>query len=164
MRKPFIFFEKLKEWEIIVPLLYGILTFLIFNNVEEAGSFISMYVILSQLFLYLFLYVSLRNFTTYLIWCAFALIHAVLYFKLKDNPALQMYRGNEASGLINTIILLVLFQLLRFFSFKIQGREFVAPSKNGIDLFENKSVTYADYTICLIYMIVGFGLYAYELK
>lgn len=76
-----------------------------------------------------------------------------------------MYRGNVAIGLVNTIILLLLFQLLRYVSLKIQHREFVAPQKGGrTDLFEDKKVTFSDYIVFVIYVATWFGLTAFWLS
>jgi hypothetical protein len=70
-----------------------------------------------------------------------------------------MYRGNAANILLNTVILLLLFQLLRYLSLKIQHREFVAPAHGGgPDLFENKKLTFADFVIFVIYTGSWFGL------
>ena len=70
-----------------------------------------------------------------------------------------MQHGNPSTGLVNTIVLLLLFQLLRYISLKMQHREFVAPANGGgPDLIENKKVTFADFTVFIIYMVSWFGL------
>jgi hypothetical protein len=74
-----------------------------------------------------------------------------------------MVHGTALSGLLNTIPLLMLFQLLRYLSFAIQHREFVAPSRGSTtDLFENKKITLADYTIFIIYILACAGLFVIE--
>jgi FtsH-binding integral membrane protein len=163
-QKPFIYYEDLKHWEIVSMIFYAIVTIgvsltYILANSEAKQLTIIMYIVLTQLLLYFFLYTSLRNFRSYLIWCGFGLIHVVLYLIFKDNPELQMKKGNPSTGLVNTIVLLLLFQLLRYISRKIQHREFVAPAKGGgPDLFENKKVTFTDFVIFVIYMGSWFGL------
>jgi len=118
-----------------------------------------MYIVLTQLLMYFFLYTSLRNFRSYLIWCGFGLVHIVLYFVFKWIPGVYTQKGNPSTGLVNTLVLLLLFQLLRYISRKVQHREFVAPAKGGgPDLIENKKVTFTDFMIFVIYMGSWFGL------
>ncbi|MGF7077011.1 hypothetical protein ABIC84_004975 [Mucilaginibacter sp. 3215] len=163
-KKPFIYYEDLKQWEIASMVFYAVATFGVaftyfFSNPETKQITIIMYIVLTQLLLYFFLYVSLRNFSSYLIWFGFSIVHLFLYLIFKRYPGPQMVRGNPSTGLVNTIILLLLFQLLRYVSLKIQHREFVAPAKGGgPDLFENKKVSFADFTIFIIYMASWFGL------
>lgn len=114
---------------------------------------------LTQLFSYIFLYVSLRNFQVYLIWLLFGIIHFILYLYLEGDAELQMVRGYPSRLLVNTIPLLLLFQFLRYLSMKVQRREFVVPAKGGgPDLIENKKVSGADYFIMLIYIGTWLGL------
>jgi len=114
---------------------------------------------MSQLGMYFGLYTSIRNFKAYLLWLCFGVMHLILYFCFRGNPAIKMYRGNPTAGLLNTIVLLLLFQFLRYLSLKFQNREFVAPARGGgPDLFENKKVTFADFVIFVIYMGSWFGL------
>lgn len=117
------------------------------------------YAMLTQLFSYIFLYVSLRNFQVYLIWLLFGIIHFILYLYLEGDAELQMVRGYPSRLLVNTIPLLLLFQFLRYLSMKVQRREFVVPAKGGgPDLIENKKVSGADYFIMLIYIGTWLGL------
>jgi hypothetical protein len=163
IQKPFFYFEELKDFDKVAIGAYGIFTvvliFVFFFADDKTKQFVLiMYCILPQLFIYFFLYVSLRNFTAYLIWFAFGLLNLILFFFFKSNERLNMVRGNPAWELLNTIILLWLFQVLRFLSLKVQKREFRTVSRNGKDLFENKDISGTDYLIFIIYFVSWFGL------
>jgi hypothetical protein len=162
--KPFIYYDSLNPWESVCMLLYAIATIgviltIVFAKPEAKQVTIIMYIVLSQLGMYFGLYTSLRNFTAYSLWFGFGIVHLILFFCFRGNPTIEMYRGNPTIGLLNTIVLLLLFQFLRYLSLKIQHREFVAPAKGGgPDLFENKKLTFADFVIFVIYMGSWFGL------
>ncbi|SDE17220.1 hypothetical protein SAMN05216464_104217 [Mucilaginibacter pineti] len=164
IKKPFIYYEDLKPWEFTVAVIYalatlGVIVTCYLGSGDTKQITIIMYGGLPQMFLYFFMYVSLRNFRSYLIWFGFGIGHLILYFIYKGDLELQMYRGNPSAGLVNTIPLLLLFQLLRYASRKIQRREFVAPAKGGgPDLIENKKVTFIDFAICMIYIGSWLGL------
>lgn len=162
--KPFIYYDSLKPWENACLLLYAIVTIgviltLVFAKPDVKQVTIIMYIVLSQLGMYFGLYTSLRNFTAYLLWFGFGIVHTVLFFCFRNNLTIEMYRGDPTVGLLNTIVLLLLFQFLRYLSIKFQKREFVAPAKGGgPDLFENKKLTSADFAIFIIYMGSWYGL------
>ena len=163
IKKPFIYYEDLKPWEFTVAVIYalatlGVIVLCFLGNGDTKQITLIMYGMLPQLFLYFFLYVSLRNFRSYLILFGFGIVHLILYFIYKGDLELQRL-GNPSAGLINTIPLLLLFQLLRYASRKIQHREFVAPAKGGgPDLIENKKVTFVDFAICIVYIGSFVGL------
>jgi hypothetical protein len=169
MRKPFIRFEKLKPFDIVAIVIYSIFTLGVLVNyylgtAHSKQVMLIAYAVTAQIFMYFFLYVSLRNFTSFLIWSGFSFVHILMYLIFKGNSELIMVRGNPSFQLINTSVLLVLFQLLRYFSIKMQHREFVVPSKGGgKDLFENKEISPVDYVVLLIYMASWFGLTVYGL-
>jgi hypothetical protein len=81
-----------------------------------------------------------------------ALAHLLLYFQLKDNPELQNVRGHAATGLRNTIILLLLYQVLRIISVNTQKQELVAPTRGGTtDIFEGRRITFIDFVLFTVY-------------
>jgi hypothetical protein len=169
-KKPFFYFDELKLSDKIAIGIYLVLTLVLlysynFLSPQTTQFILIMYIVVPQLSIYIFLYVSLRNFKVYLIWMFFSFVNILMYFIFRKNPDLVMYRGNPSSGLINTIVLLLLFQLLRYFSLQIQHREFVAPAKGGgKDLIENRELTLADYSILIIYMGSWFGLFYFSLN
>lgn len=114
--------------------------------------------------LYFVNYKSLRNLTVYLIWIGIAFVHLYFYFQLKDNPSLFYVRGqNSATGLRNTIFLLLLFQLLRFISYRTQGKELVCPTKGGHkDLFDGRKTTYIDIILFMVY--IGCTIWFYSIQ
>lgn len=158
MTQKIFYFDRLTSWDQITIRCYLILTgilmyfFLTINSDSSNKTLLLCYTLGTQLFLYLLNYVSLRNLTVYLIWILFSVGHLYLYYQLKDNPTLLNVRGHAATGLRNTIILLVLFQLLRFISANTQGQELVAPTRVGrTDIFEGRRITIVDYILFAIY-------------
>lgn len=164
IQKRFVHYEALKYWEQVIVAIYGLLTFVIILSPfilrsEARQNLIIAYAILPQLSFYGFLYVSLRNFRSYLIWLCFAIVHFIVFLWFKHDAELDMGMANPAYTLANTLPLLLLFQLLRYFSRRVQHREFVSPAKGGgTDLIEGKEVTGVDYLIFIIYMVTWFGL------
>lgn len=66
---------------------------------------------------------------------------------------LQNAQGHSATGFRNTILLLLLFQVLRFISAKTQGQELVCPSKGSrTDIFDERKATFIDFVLFVIYI------------
>lgn len=123
------------------------------------------YVVSPQLALFFFFYVSLRNFKFYLIWVGFGLLHAILFLIFKYKPVLKVFLGNPPLIFFNTLISLLLFQLLRYLSLSIQHREFVVPARGGgNDFIENRKPTATDYLILAIYLASWCGLNIFSLS
>jgi hypothetical protein len=162
-QKPFFYFEDLKDSDKVAIGLYAIFTavliliFLFANALIKQITLIG-YIVLPQIFIYLFLYASLRNMTSYSIWFAFGLLNLIFYFIFRNDSDLQMARGNPSIALMNLLVLLWVFQILRYFSLKIQSREFFAVSRNGMDLVENKEISSYDHLIGVIYFGSWIGL------
>jgi hypothetical protein len=166
--KPFFYFESLKTWEKVIIGVYIIITIclgIIYISQDGSGkrSILVGYSIGSQLFMIFFLYTSLRNLTSYLIWCIFGLFHLIIFFLIRNDNTLQMGQGNASNCFKYTIVLLVFFQLFRFISLKTQGREFIVPGK-GQSMFENKKVSYLDYIISFVYLILWLVIVTISLK
>ena len=162
--KPFFYAEPLKNWEKRVILLYALITIMLFfwyimADIATKRGILFIYGIGTQIGLYLALYTSLRNLKSYLIWCAFGVLHLIIYIFTINDHSLQMPRAHASSVLINTIALLLIFQFLRLASRNLQRREFVTPSRSGIDLFENRIVSGVDYFIFLTYFSAWGGLF-----
>lgn len=82
-----------------------------------------------------------------------------LYYHLMDIGMFDNVSGYLVTGLRNTIILLLLYQVLRFISAKTQGIELVCPSRGSEkDLFDNRQVTGIDFILFFIYYITTFIL------
>jgi hypothetical protein len=110
--------------------------------------FLIFYTVFLQIFSYLFNYRSLRNLKSFFIWYGFGTLHIVFYFLLKDNPIYA-----RASGvLLNTVLLLLIFQVLRIISLKVQHQELVIPTRGGKDLLDNRAITFLDFVLFMIYM------------
>lgn len=158
MLQPIFYFDKLTLWDRISIWFYTVLSFTCAyffyykNNASANRELLVFYTVGTQLFLYLFNYKSLRNFTVYLAWVFIALVHLFFYFQLKDIPILQNVRGHAATGLRNTIIVLLLYQVLRIISVNTQKQELVAPTRGGTtDIFEGRKITFIDYVLFVVY-------------
>jgi len=167
MNQPKLFyFDILKTWDQATIFFYILVSLVIvgmYDNLDVEGrkNLIFNYTIGTHFFLYLFNYKSLRNLTVYFFWLVVGFIHLYFYFQLKDNTNLFFARGHSATGLRNTLILLLLYQLLRFLSAKTQHQELVSPTRGGgTDLFDDRKVTFVDYTFFVVY--VGSALLLYN--
>ena len=158
MLQPIFYFDKLDLWDKISIGFYLTVTaicvyfFLHENSSANNRTLLLFYTLGTQLLLYLLNYKSLRNLTVYLIWIFIAIAHLFAFFQLKDNPELQNVRGHAATGLRNTIILVLLYQILRITSLKTQKQELVAPTRGGTtDIFEGRKITFTDFALFAVY-------------
>ena len=117
-----------------------------------------MYTIGTHLLLYFVNYKSLRNFSVFILWLAIGLVHFVFYMQLRLDSSLEMAKGHSATGLRNTVILLILFQALRILSLNVQKQEFVAVSRGRYDLFDERKLNILDVAIFIIYFASSMGL------
>jgi hypothetical protein len=150
--KPLFYFEALNPWDTIVIGFYGLATiivllYIIWGANKHKNEVVFFYAVVPQLFNYWLNYKSLKNLKVYFIWIGFAVMHVCLYCFLKNDPFYKGVRG----ALINTILLLVLYQLIRITSLKIQNQELAMPTKDWKDLFTNRSVTFLDFILFVIY-------------
>jgi hypothetical protein len=158
MLQPIFYFDKLDFWDRISIPFYIVVTaicayFFMYNNSpSENRTLLLFYTLGTQLLLYLLNYKSLRNLTVYIVWIVIASAHLLFYFHLKDNPELQNVHSHAATGLRNTIILLLLYQILRVISLNTQRQELVAPTRGGTtDIFEDRKLTFIDYVLFVVY-------------
>lgn len=159
MPSPIFYFQKLNRWDKVTLGLYVFITIALWYCYESStnnriqGEILFAYPFFTQLFLYLINYKSLRNLTVYCCWVAIGMFHCFIYFQLKDVVALRGLHYHAAVGFRNTIILLFLFQVLRFISAKTQGMELVCPSRgSGTDFFDERKITFLDYLFMVIYL------------
>ena len=158
MRKNIFYFERLRRFDYISIILYLLLSLVLlgfnYSNSPEANrTLIFAYGWGTSMFLYFFCYRSLRNLTVYFIWIIIALIHFYIYLQIKDEPALIARGGHVSLALRNVILMLLLFQVLRFVNIKVQNQELVAPARGSqTDLFDERKVNIADFISFVIYM------------
>lgn len=110
-------------------------------------------------FLLLANYRAMRNLSVYLCWFAIGIAHYAFYEQIKggQNSFAQLH------SLKSTLPLLLLYQVVRFFSVKIQHQEFVVPSKGSkTDFWNERKVTLADmgFTVILAVGLVIFTVFA----
>ena len=156
------YFEKLNPFDKWTLGLYTILTlglsFFFANelNVDTKAGAVFMYGLGTHLTLYMFCYKSLRNLTVFIIWTLFGLLHLLVYIKLKDEIALQMFKGYSITPLRNTIPLLIFYQILRFVSLKTRGQELVVPNRiSRTDMFNERQPTWIDFIYLIIFWTVS---------
>ncbi|KYG76575.1 hypothetical protein AWN68_05970 [Roseivirga echinicomitans] len=150
----FIYFEKLDWWDFITITCYSTLTSLIFwqqdlfTNVKDWGLG---YTIGTHLCLYFFNYKSMRKMNVWLIWFAISFIHLYIYIEFSSNAEFQFVRGNGISGLKYTWVLLLLYQLFRYYSLKLMNVEFAALSRSQDALWDERRLNRFDLVCFLIY-------------
>ena len=87
-----------------------------------------------------FNYKALRNLNVWTIWIGLSLIQIGIYYKHglhnADWPAIR--------GLRNFWIYLIVFQILRWVSLRLQKKEFVTLSKMRTDLYDDRRFTFWD--------------------
>lgn len=159
MKRSIFNFKKLNTWDKVTMVLYVLISIILWYYFENVTSNKTRREILfgysfgTQFFLYVLNYKSLRNLLVYIFWIVIGLIHLFFYFQLKDVAMFQMPGRHIATGLRNTIIMLLFFQVLRFMSLKIQGQELVCPSKySKTDIFYDRGVTQVDFILFFIYV------------
>lgn len=165
MTKSIFHFDKLKPFDNWTIGLYLLITlglsyyFLSVENIATKRDLIFGYALVTQLALYGLCYKSLRNITVFFVWVVIGFVHLYFYYTLKDVTVLQMYRGHATTPLRNTLPLLVLYQILRVASLKIQQQELVSPSRGfTTDLFDERKVNWLDYIFFFTYC--GFAIVA----
>ncbi len=158
-KKPPFYFEELNSWDKGAIGLYGLasIVFIIHNYFganEYKREFLMLYTISPQICSYAFNYGSLRNLKSFFIWYGFGTLHIIFYFLLRNN---DVYGG--ASGtLLNTVILLLIYQVLRMISLKVQHQELAVPTRSGKDLLDNRDITFLDFVLIVVYMGCFLGL------
>ena len=82
----------------------------------------------------------------------------MFFLLIKDNVDLYFKKGHAGNGLNYTIIAILLIQILRYLSLRIQQKELVCPDRSGIDMFDNRKTNFFDFIFFLFYLLsfVGF--------
>ncbi len=138
--------SKIRIWDYIpigICLCFSIY-FLITNQVEfETRRPIVYYSFGIYFFTLFFNYGHLRNINLWNIWFGFSIIQIVIYYKHgldnTDWPAIR--------GLRNFWLYLILFQVLRWLSFKLQKQEFVTLSRTQKDLHDDREFKLWDFIL-----------------
>jgi hypothetical protein len=164
--QPFFNSKPLSTWSWASLIVYISLGIYLYCNYTQALEFILfLYACVPLLMLYFIGYRALRNIFYFLCWLVIAVIHLYIYCKVKDNPlfAPNKFRDiNIVIGFRNTIISLLILQVLRYASLKIQGQELVSVSKGGTtDLFDGRKITLTDKTLFLVYAVVLILMFIY---
>lgn len=125
---------------------------------ETQNHYLYLYAFFTQLFIYGFFYKAMRNLKVYIFCLVIGILHICLYYLLKENASLISFHNNTIVTLRNTIILLIIFQLLRFISLRTQKQELVCPGKNNKAVFNERNNTRIDLILFTIYIAATFLL------
>lgn len=161
--KSLFYSTKIKVWEIGIMIFYVLLSiqsffFLRFADDESQNHCLHMYAFFTQLFLYSFFYKAMRNLKVYIFCFTIGILHLCLYYLLRENASLIGLKNNVVISLRNTIILLILFQILRFVSLKTQKQELVGVGKNNKDVHLTREITRIDVILEVTYIAATFIL------
>lgn len=158
MKNKIVSFSKLNKNDYWTVGLYSFLTIYIFLIIDLNPKIIFAYSILTQIGLYTFYYKALRNFTFYLIWLFFGILHWLIseYFQKSMVNSNFEYIFNT---LKNTFPLLVIFLILRVISLLVQNKELVSPQSTSFkDINDSRYVNLIDYLLFFIYLIILISL------
>jgi hypothetical protein len=100
-------------------------------------------------------YKAIRKPLVYIFWFMIGLAHLAAYLLLKQTDSFIP----EIVLLRNTIILLVLIQLLRWISLRVQGMDLVGAQRGGRDIFNERRITLFDILLTFIYLGTVLGLF-----
>lgn len=162
MVKNFIYYGKFDKWDYSTIIIYLLLTIFIYERPEGIPyirEWVFGYSFMTSLLLYGLNYKSMRKFNVWLVWFGFSIIHLFMYNHLSDDISLKFLKGSAENGLQFTWILLLLFQLNRFVSLKLQNKEVVSLNTGGTtDMWDNRKITFLDGVLFFLYLGVFFFL------
>tara|TARA_R110001599_G_scaffold119190_2_gene289025 strand:+ start:442 stop:978 length:537 start_codon:yes stop_codon:yes gene_type:complete len=150
----FIYFERIDKWDLITISAYSILTYLIFwqsdliSNIKAWGLG---YTFGTHLLLYGINYKSMRKFNVWLAWFIISILHLYIFYRSGLSIEFQFINGSGISGMKFTWILLVLYQVFRYFSIRLMRVEFVALNNSGGDIWDERRTNRFDLICFLIY-------------
>lgn len=150
--------EASDKWVMAIYLLISVIVWYLYNNVinsRERGAIIFFYGYGTQFFLYMLQYKAIRKPLVYIFWFMMGLAHLAAYLLLKQTDSFIP----EIILLRNTIILLVLIQLLRWISLRVQGMDLVGAQRGGRDIFNERRITPFDILLTFIYLGTVLGLF-----
>lgn len=161
MPKPIFYFDHLTLWDKISMTVYIVLTICLgyyikdFSGANQHQNVLFGYAFGTQWVAYFLNYKSMRNLKVYFFWLAIGLIHLMVYFYFKEHVVITDSHRHGWYARRNTIVLLLLYQLLRFISAKTQGQELVCPSGNTrYDMFDDRRLTFIDFLLFIVYVAV----------
>lgn len=119
----------------------------------DKGDVITVYTILTQFFLLMFNYKAMRNLSSFSVWFIIGITHLFFFYHFKAHYWFTGSWQLKTTGLRNTVPLLIIYQIARFVSVKIQQQEFVIPSKGSRrDIFEERTVNFLDVLLFIFLM------------
>lgn len=158
--QPFFKAYPLTIWNILTIIAYTLFsTGLLYYYVYEkypSPDYLLVYIFGTQLSLIVFQYRVIRNLYMYMFWLLIGITHVITAHFIKDILLLQFPAGHLSIMMANTLFLVIILQVLRYISLKLQEKEFVVPSRSGTDLFDERNPTWIDYLCTFSYLIILF--------
>lgn len=154
--KPFFRTYPLTIWNKLTIISYILLSvwlwFYYHYKTYPLPSYLLGYIMGTQLLLIGFQYRAIRNLYMYLFWLVAGVGHATAAYAIKDVPLFQFPAGHISVTMANTLVLVLLLQVLRSFSLKLQGQEFITPK----DIHNERKARWVDYVCTFVYIVVLF--------
>ncbi|RFZ95117.1 hypothetical protein D0C36_06205 [Mucilaginibacter conchicola] len=157
MKRPIFYFAELTAWDKIslgiYPIISALIFLIVFDDLSSKSSenLVVNYTLVTQVFLVLGNYRSLRNFLVYLIWVLYALGHLFFYLSINISHHSNLYI------LRNTVFVLIAYQVIRVINLNIQHQEYIIPNRYGRDRYDNRPPNVLDFLtfFLLIGSIIG---------
>jgi hypothetical protein len=118
---------------------------------KTADKIILFYTVGTHLFLYFFKYKALRVTKTFMLWVGVGILHLFMYIIYRLSDAYMYSEHFNVEPLRNTLVVLCLYQILRYIARLSINKELVMPSRSGTDLYDDRKVTWVDFTCFVIY-------------
>ncbi len=153
----FITFNKPKKTDLILIIVYVVLTFLLFINTSLNPNFnynkiiILGYVIFSQVSIYSIFYRGFRNGYLVIIWVLIGIFHLFFWYSFQFKPQLHYERGFAGISLKYTLLLIGLFQVLRFLNLILFKRKLETVMFGSKSLFDERKLAWSDWFSWAIY-------------
>ncbi|KAA9338573.1 hypothetical protein F0P96_07010 [Hymenobacter busanensis] len=147
----FFYNQQITPAAVLVLLVYALLSgFLFWSFLSEPHALefrplLLVYTLGTQFWFLLFGFRQLRNITLYLTWCCWGLAHLLAYFALNHTSG---YEG----PLRNTLVLLLLFQGLRYLSLRLRQVDFIPAVGKPPWYVDGRRATGVDFLLTHLYM------------
>ncbi len=160
MQQQFLDTGKPKKTDLDLVIAYVILSVVlfaltVFNPTYQFNrNIVAGYSIVTDLSIYSIFYRGLRNRSLFLIWTVIGISHLIYFFVMRYEYSLHYTRGFAGSPLLFSLLLIYLFEILRFLSRRIVKLELETIFFGGVSLFKERKLMWFDWVSCIIYSAV----------
>lgn len=155
----FLSFDKPLKTDVILVVVYVVITLLLFLNTYYNSNFsgnkkiILAYIVFSQMSIYSLFYRGLRNGYLFIVHVLLGILEIIFWQIFRDEPQLQFEIGFAGTGLRYTLILIVLFQTLRLLHLEFFKSELETVMHGGRSLFEERKLKWSDWLCGALYFM-----------